>query len=366
MAVNAIATGAWTIQSTNNALSGRLHDLIPLVKGASLDPSTARSGVYPTVSDGTPTYQDLLVAKTGATGTLTCTINIGGGVINRSGQGPYEFYNQTQKTVTLTAANGSNPRIDRISARLYDLAQGDTVPGTLPANGGVQLEVTDGTPAGSPSPPALPANSIPLAQVLVPTSAANSSQLTVTDLRSGTGIYGAHRPMLAADLTVFTGAGSTQPQGFATGEILDGNGLLWRWDGGAWRQLITTATLTYTPTFTMATANGTATGRVTIAGKMAMVQATFAAAAGVSLGTGNITFTVPYTSANISGYAWQGQCLFGGGNGYINNCTINSNSATATIFAWSNNAGQVATPGNAGVAFVSGNTLTCNLVYEIA
>src|ERR1700740_2817688 len=120
MATNAAATGAWTINVSNTSLIGRLKDKLHILSGATNDPVTARGGVYCTSSTSASVWNDLLPTASTATGTLQVLVNPGGGAIPRSGQAVYEFMNQTQKTVTLTAANASNPRIDRISARVYD------------------------------------------------------------------------------------------------------------------------------------------------------------------------------------------------------------------------------------------------------
>lgn len=370
MATSAAATGAWTVQSTNNALAGRAHDNIALLTGATTDPTTARSGVFASSSTSGGVWQDLLVTASTATGTLQCLINAGGGVINRTGQGPYQWWSSAQKTVTLTTANGSNPRIDRISARIYDLAQGDTVPGTLPSNGGVQLEVTDGTPAASPSAPSLPPNAIPLATVLVPTSAVNSSSLTVTDVRQSAGEFGSVRPVLPGD--AFTGINSTSPAGFAVGELLDdGTNAIHRWTGTKYRPIATYSAFTYTPTWTMANSAGTKSGRYFLQGNMCWVTAVHVANASTGLGLGNISVTLPFLSANVSGYVWTGDCHVDSGTGlaYMGRVAVGFNDNQASIWFWqaSNiDAGQVDTPGNAGVVYGNGGTFRVNICYEIA
>lgn len=372
MAVNVAGDGAWTVQSTDTARVGRAHDNISLIKGASLDPSTARSGVFATVSDSANSWQDLLVVKTAAVGTLSCTVAAGGGVINRSGQGPVEIMNNASKTVTLTTASGANPRIDRISARHYDTALGDSLAGTtLSGAGGWQLEVTDGTPAGSPVAPALPANSIPLATVLVPTSAANSALLTVTDVRQGVGVFGATRPLLPGD-TGFTGINATSPTAFAIGERIENTLGEYRWNGTSWQPVINFNANTYTPTFVMQTATGTSAGYIRFAGNWVFITGVFTATAGVSLGTGTITMSVPYTSANITGANWTGATVWAGGNGYTTPCILGANSTTVTIYAADPTSlstvasGKLGTPGTAGIAFAAGHTLSVNIQYPLA
>jgi hypothetical protein len=68
-------------------------------------------------------------------------------------------------------------RIDRIVARVYDTA---VVGGSVNA---WQLEVVAGTPAASPSPPAIPASSLALARVSVPAGLASVTTANITDDR---------------------------------------------------------------------------------------------------------------------------------------------------------------------------------------
>ncbi len=368
MATSAAATGGWSINVTNTSLIGRLKDKLRIRSGATNDPVTPRGGVYVTSSTSGGVYQDLLPAASAAAGTLQVLINPGGGCVPRSGQAGYDFVNQTQKTVTLTAANATNPRIDRISARIYDPAQGDSPPAPLTSAGGILFEVTDGTPAGSPSAPALPANSLAIATVLVPANAVNSSQLTVTDLRVSTGPAWATRPVLPGES--FTSlSGTASPTGFMVGERLNSSfGDYW-WNGSAWLPVQTLQTLPYTPTFTFSTgslgAGFAVQGRFSYSGKQVTVMAGLTAGTAVNLNTGTVTVTLPQTSvsAGTSG-KWVGQAVWGGGNGYISNVLLDSNSSTATVYNLSGFSGQIQNPGSAGVAFAAGNTLTINIEYE--
>jgi hypothetical protein len=71
-----------------------------------------------------------------------------------------------QSTATITAPVG-NPRIDRV---------------VVDATTGV-VSVVTGTPAGSPTPPGIPANKIPIAQVLLQTSSSTITNSMITDER---------------------------------------------------------------------------------------------------------------------------------------------------------------------------------------
>lgn len=367
MAVNVAGDGAWTVQSTDTARVGRAHDAISLIKGASLDPSTARSGVFATVSDSSNSWQDLLVVKTAAVGTLTCTIAAGGGVINRSGQGPVEIVNNASKTVTLTTASGANPRIDRISARHYDTALGDSLAGTtLSGAGGWQVEVTDGTPAGSPVAPALPANSIALATVLVPTSAANSSSLTVTDVRQGVGVFGASRPLLPGD-TGFTGIDSTSPTAFAIGERIENTIGEYRWQGTKWRPTTSFTANTYTPTFNFSTGSigtgATQQGRIFFNGNWVTLNLLLVAGTAVNLTNSTVTVNSPFTALSNSNQYYPGQALWSPGFGSM--AYIQGGSSTIFVTNLAGGSGAFGNPGPGGVTFVAGNTLSITISFEI-
>lgn len=88
------------------------------------------------------------------------------------------FKNLDVETISVPTADGSNPRIDRIIARV----KVDVDPDGTASNVGV-LELVQGTPAGSPSAPAEPANSITLALISVPTSDTTISDAQITDSR---------------------------------------------------------------------------------------------------------------------------------------------------------------------------------------
>lgn len=95
-------------------------------------------------------------------------------------QGPYVMASDDDVTVTLDAASGSQGRYDRIVAQVVDSGTGATY----------QITKVTGTPAASPSLPALPASSLALAAVLVPALANGPEDLTVTDARRQLGALG--------------------------------------------------------------------------------------------------------------------------------------------------------------------------------
>lgn len=90
--------------------------------------------------------------------------------------GAYVAYNDATVTLTITTANPSNPRIDLICATINDSYYSGVTDN-------VAFQVIPGTPAGSPVAPALPANSIGLAQITVPAAAVSITSGNIADLR---------------------------------------------------------------------------------------------------------------------------------------------------------------------------------------
>ncbi len=135
-------------------------------------PLGARSGVTP----GTP-------ATTVAATSTTWTVTPHCGVLDAEASalaGPYMYSFDVNVTGAMTAANGSNPRIDNICVQLSDPAESD---GT--STPGVAIIYTAGI-AGAPSvtrgatggPPVIPARSIELAQINVPVSGGGSPSVS--------------------------------------------------------------------------------------------------------------------------------------------------------------------------------------------
>lgn len=90
--------------------------------------------------------------------------------------GTYMAYNDAATTLTITAANPTNPRIDRVVATVSDSYYSGST-------NTVAYSVVAGTPAASPSAPATPANSISLATVSVAAGATSITNANITDTR---------------------------------------------------------------------------------------------------------------------------------------------------------------------------------------
>ena len=94
----------------------------------------------------------------------------------QSNMGTYVAYNDAATVVAITTANPTNPRIDLVCATVQDAYY-------TGAQNNVIFQVVVGTPASSPVAPALPANSIALAEVDVAAGALSITSGDITDLR---------------------------------------------------------------------------------------------------------------------------------------------------------------------------------------
>lgn len=96
-----------------------------------------------------------------------------------AGQGIYIIEHQAAaELVPIAASDPTNDRIDRVIARVYD-DEADSS-----GNDYGDIEVLQGTPAGSPSAPALPNGAISLATILVQNGVTAITDADITDLRA--------------------------------------------------------------------------------------------------------------------------------------------------------------------------------------
>jgi hypothetical protein len=94
----------------------------------------------------------------------------------QTNMGTYVAYNDAPTVVAITTANPTNPRIDLVCATVQDAYY-------TGSQNNVIFQVVVGTPASSPVAPALPANSIALAEVDVAAGALSITSGDITDLR---------------------------------------------------------------------------------------------------------------------------------------------------------------------------------------
>jgi hypothetical protein len=95
--------------------------------------------------------------------------------------GVYLTYNKTVETLAISAANPTNPRIDRVVITIRDAYYTGT-------SNDVIFQVIAGTPAGSPVAPATPADSISLATINVAALATTILNANITDTRVAAGL----------------------------------------------------------------------------------------------------------------------------------------------------------------------------------
>jgi hypothetical protein len=152
-------------------------------------PSWLQAGSYPAESDRQ--IQQALYATTGIIGSssLAVTQNSPAGMSVRvaagwaaivgttqANMGTYTTYNDATTTLTVTTADPTNPRIDRVVVTVRDAYY-------TGAFNDVIFQVLAGTPAGSPTAPATPANSISLATIAVGAAVTQINTANITDTR---------------------------------------------------------------------------------------------------------------------------------------------------------------------------------------
>jgi hypothetical protein len=94
----------------------------------------------------------------------------------QANMGTYVGYNDATVVLSVTTADPTNPRIDRVCLTVNDAYYTGAINNAI-------LQVVAGTPAGSPVAPALPANSISLATVAVGAGATSITTANITDTR---------------------------------------------------------------------------------------------------------------------------------------------------------------------------------------
>lgn len=94
----------------------------------------------------------------------------------QTNMGTYVGYNDDTVVLGLTTADPTNPRIDRVCMTVNDAYYTGSLNNVI-------LQVVAGTPAGSPSAPATPANSISLATIAVAAGATAITTANITDTR---------------------------------------------------------------------------------------------------------------------------------------------------------------------------------------
>lgn len=145
------------------------------------DRLTANQTVW--AQTGVRRTNDLAVSQSG-TPAMSVSIAAGWAIIvgdYQANMGAYTVYNDAAATATITTADATNPRIDRVCLTVSDSSYTGTT-------NTVAINVVAGTPAVSPTAPATPTNSISLATVAVAAGATTIVNANITDTRVRTQI----------------------------------------------------------------------------------------------------------------------------------------------------------------------------------
>lgn len=132
-----------------------------------------RGGVNPVLGS------ELSVTQTGSP-TMAVIVKSGLAIVpgsEGSKQGGYGVGNDADVTLSIAAAHATLARIDIAIFRVRDSVYSGGVDSAV-------LEIVTGTPSGSPSAPALPANSLLLAEVAVAALATSITNANITDKRA--------------------------------------------------------------------------------------------------------------------------------------------------------------------------------------
>lgn len=128
----------------------------------------------------------------------------------------------------------------------------------------------------------------------------------------------------------------------------------------------------YTPTWAGVSALGSSvsTGRWLAIGRTVKVLAELSWGAGSTLGTGNVTCTLPFISATIgspdTGWRASGRYKQGGGGPWAPLFTnIQRNASVVNVFSVRPSDGQLQPVGSSTVTWVSGSHISVQLEYEI-
>lgn len=217
---------------------------------------TFAGGVSPTTGGGAHGVvgdDDLKVVQRAAGANLSVDVSAGYAMVAGSSvlaQGSYSFANDAVVNVGLTAADGTNPRIDLVVAQVRE-----HLSDASGFNDARLLAVT-GTPAAVPVVPAVPAGCLVLAEVLVGAGVTSVTNANITDRRSWLCAIGG----VQRCLSTLRPTGAARRKGLSVSEVDTGRRL--EWDGTGWVVMSEPVTA-YTPT----TANVSFGGGGAIAGQ---------------------------------------------------------------------------------------------------
>jgi hypothetical protein len=253
-------------------------------------------------------------------------------------------------TFTLSAGPASGSRIDVLWVKQDNFENGD-------ADSRVTYGVAAGTAAATPVAPSIPAGAMKIAQVSVPTSAANAAACTVVTSFGGS--------QVAAPAAV-VGAQVNLP---ATGQYIgqraysqqSGLAVEYRWNGTAWKPWESDF-LAFTPSVDLGS-GGNGTGSALAAryrGGRVLFQAFYAIGSGGSMGA-YLRLSIPGGAADIGTYPVDGNSSV-----VFKNASDNYRTYTGTCYFDTNTTIRFLTIGwpnqssNAGIGLDIGSTFPFN------
>lgn len=149
---------------------------------------------------------------------LSVMVNTGFAVVQGSAAanaGAYGCVLDSAATLTCQAADLVNPRIDSVIVQVVDN-------GNSTSNATVNIQT--GTPASSPNPPAVPANSIVLCNITVPANASSLVSGNLSDRRTYLAAAGAIKPVQGSAFYPTTGSTAAYAHDISTGRLKRFNG----------------------------------------------------------------------------------------------------------------------------------------------
>lgn len=268
---------------------------------------------------------------------------------------PYSDYAYTAwipagspETVTVTTANPSNPRIDRL---VMYIDRGAT-PSSVTANNPTlcKLMLVAGTPAGSPSRPS---------NGTVDTAVSNNPYIDLADIRVNAGVTQITDANIT-DTRVLVGAPIADGS-VTTAKLATGAGE----PGGAWDS--------YTPTFANTTlGSGSVVGKYKQIGKTVHFRASFVLGSGSAVGT-SPTVTLPVTSVTLDTRQPIGRVVYNDSDTSLYDGTLSWTTSTTATLRASTTIGGVGTyvrqdtiTASTPFAFGSGDEIHVQGTYEAA
>lgn len=290
----------------------------------------------------------------------TVTVTPGSAIVQGASstvQGAYLAVVDANFTATLTAADGTNPRVDLVYLRVRD----------TDADGSGQRDCSPvylaGTPAASPTAPTIPAGTtgIILATISVPKSGAGSPTVS-TASRQTTVAAGGILPA------------ATAPSAPYTGQYWDDGTQLRRWNGSSWDTYGPMPTWQpWTPVWSGLSALGSASskGRVWKHGTRVEAIAILAWGTSSSLGTGTIGVSLPYAAATFTDqFGWQGEGKFRESTSALwhpMHCNVEAGASLVQVNAIRPSDTGLVSPGSQGYTWGGvGGLIRAHVAYESA